>query len=169
MHELSICQGLMAKVEQVALENGAASVNTIFLSVGPLSGVEPTLLKRAFEITRLGTIAESAQLDIQTGPVIVECGECGASSEVRLYHLVCGSCGNWRVRVTQGEELLLLSLELSGIPDDSEATQPHSPHSGPAQPHPRHTGTAELPSPRHSGIAEQLPESTASIGEPPHV
>ncbi len=148
MHELSICQGLMTKVEQVALENGAASVNTIFLSVGPLSGVEPILLKRAFEISRLGTIAESAQLDIQTGPVIVECSKCGASSEVRLYHLVCGSCGNWRVRVTQGEELLLLSLELSGIPDDPDATKPH---------------------PHHSGSAQPYPESTARKGEPPHV
>jgi hydrogenase nickel incorporation protein HypA/HybF len=148
MHELSICQGLMTKVEQVALENGAALVNTIFLSVGPLSGVEPPLLKRAFEITRLGTIAESAELDIQTGPVIVECSKCGASSEVRLYHLVCGSCGNWRVRVTQGEELLLLSLELSGIPDDSEARKPH---------------------PHQSGSVQPNPESIAHKGEPPHV
>jgi len=78
MHELSICQGLMTKVEQVALENGATSVETIFLSVGPLSGVEPPLLKRAFEIARLGTIAESAELEIQTGPIIVECRECGS-------------------------------------------------------------------------------------------
>ena len=158
MHELSICQGLMTKVEQVAVENGATSVETIFLSVGPLSGVEPLLLKRAFEIARLGTIAESAELDIHTGPIIVECSECGASSEVRLYHLVCGSCGNWRVRVTQGEELLLLSLELSGIPDNSKAVQPHSRHSGPAQ-----------PPPRHSGSAQPYPKSTASKGEPPHV
>ncbi len=148
MHELSICQGLMTKVEEVALENRATVVETIFLSVGPLSGIEPSLLKRAFEIARLDTIAESAELDIQTGPIIVECSECGASSEVRLYHLVCGSCGNWRVRVTQGEELLLLSLELSGIPDDPEAMNPH---------------------PRHSGSADTCPESTVSKGEPPHV
>jgi hydrogenase nickel incorporation protein HypA/HybF len=148
MHELSICQGLMTKVEEVALENRATAVETIFLSVGPLSGIEPSLLKRAFEIARLDTIAESAELEIQTGPIMVECNECGASSEVRLYHLVCGSCGNWRVRVTQGEELLLLSLELSGIPDNPEAAQPHARHSGSAQPH---------------------PESTTSKGEPPHV
>jgi hydrogenase nickel incorporation protein HypA/HybF len=158
MHELSICQGLMTKVEQVALENEATAVETIFLSVGPLSGIEPSLLKRAFEIARLGTIAETAELEIQTGSIIVECNECGASSEVRLYHLVCGSCGNWRVRVTQGEELLLLSLELSGIPDDPEAVQPHPGHSGSAQ-----------PNPRHSGSAQPHPESTASKGESPHV
>jgi hydrogenase nickel incorporation protein HypA/HybF len=158
MHELSICLGLMTKVEQVALDNGATAVETIFLSVGPLSGIEPSLLKRAFEIARLGTIAESAELDIQTGAIIVECSECGASSEVLLYHLVCGSCGNWRVRVTQGEELLLTSLELSGIPENPEAAQPHLRHSSSAQPHPR-----------HSGSAQPHPESTVSKGEPPHV
>ena len=158
MHELSICQELITLVEQLALENRATSVETIFLSVGPLSGVEPSLLKWAFEIARLGTIAETAELEIQTGPIIVECRECGASSEVRLYHLVCGSCGNWRVRVTQGEELLLLSLELSGIPDNPEAAQPHPRHSGSAQPHPR-----------HSGSAQPHPESTVSKGELPHV
>ena len=178
MHELSICQGLMTKVEQVALENEATSVETIFLSVGPLSGIEPPLLKQAFEISRLGTIAESAELEIQTGPIIVECSKCGASSEVRLYHLVCGSCGNWRVRVTQGEDLLLLSLELSGIPDDSEATRPQPGHSGSAQPNPRHSGAAqpharhsgsEQPHARHSGSEQPHPESIASKGEPPHV
>jgi len=111
MHELAICQGLMTRVEQSALENRATSVKRIFLSVGALSGVEPPLLARAFEIVRLGTIAEAAELEIETGPVIVECSACGARSEVRINRLLCGSCGNWRVQVKEGEELLLLSLE----------------------------------------------------------
>jgi hydrogenase nickel incorporation protein HypA/HybF len=148
MHELSICQELMTRVEQVALENRATSVDTIFLSVGPLSGVEAPLLRRAFQIARLGTVAESAELVIQTGSVVIQCNECGASSEVRPNHLLCGSCGNWRVQVTQGEELLILRLELSGIADHPEGVNPHPRNSGSAQPH---------------------PESIASQGEPPHV
>jgi hydrogenase nickel incorporation protein HypA/HybF len=116
MHELAVCQGLMAQVEQVALENGAASVEKIFLSVGALSGVEPPLLKRAFEIARMGTVAESAELDIETGPIIVECGECGASTAARVNRLLCGSCQNWRVKVTAGDELLLLRLEFLRSP-----------------------------------------------------
>ena len=133
MHELSICQELMTRVEQVARENAATSVETIFLSVGPLSGIEAPLLLRAFQIARLGTVAESAELKIQTGPIVVECSDCGMSSEVRPNHLVCGSCGDWRVRVTQGEELLLLSLELSGITDDPGVASPHPRGSGSTQ------------------------------------
>lgn len=111
MHELAVCQGLMTQVEQLAQENGANSVERIFLSVGALSGVEPPLLERAFEIARMGTVAESAELDIETGPIIVECSECGASTEARVNRLLCSSCQNWRVKLKAGDELTLLRLE----------------------------------------------------------
>jgi hydrogenase nickel incorporation protein HypA/HybF len=112
MHELAICQGLIRQVERVAAENEAKAVARILLHVGKLSGVEPPLLERAFEIAQAGTVASEAELEIQEGPVKVQCRECGAGGEVPLNRLVCPSCGDWRVRVTEGEELLLLSLEL---------------------------------------------------------
>ena len=126
MHELSICQGLMTKVEQVALVNRATLVEKIYLSVGPLSGVEPPLLERAFEIARLGTIAESAQLEIQTGPIVVKCRTCGSSGEASSNRLLCPNCGDWRVSVEQGEEMLLLRLELSGITGERDQCVTHA-------------------------------------------
>ena len=120
MHEMSVCQGLLKQVEQIALERGASQVESILLSIGPLSGIEPPLLKRAFEIARSDTIAETAELEIETGPVIVECRSCGASGEAQVNHLLCPSCGDWQVNLTQGDELLLLRLEVSGIKDDPE-------------------------------------------------
>jgi len=112
MHELSICQGLMRQVEQVAADNKARSVERIILRVGGLSGVEPSLLQHAFEIARAGTIASEAELDIEEGPVVVKCQECGASSAVKVNRLICQYCGEWRVNVVEGEELLLLSVEI---------------------------------------------------------
>ena len=112
MHELSICQGLLRQVEKIAAENSARSVELIRLRVGGLSGVEPPLLKRAFEIARAGTIASEAELEIEEGPVVVKCQDCGASSAVAVNRLLCQYCGDWRVNVTEGEELLLLSLEI---------------------------------------------------------
>jgi hydrogenase nickel incorporation protein HypA/HybF len=100
-------------VQQVAAENNALSVDLIRLRVGGLSGVEPPLLMRAFEIARAGTIASEAELEIETGPIVVKCRECGASSAVAANRLVCQYCGDWRVNVTEGEELLLLSLEIA--------------------------------------------------------
>jgi len=113
MHEMSICQGLLDQVERIAAEQGAAQVDSIVLSIGPLSGVEPDLLSRAFEVARLSTVAENAVLEIETGPVVVECRSCGASGDAEVNRLVCPSCGDWRVNLTQGDEMLLMRLEIS--------------------------------------------------------
>ena len=113
MHELSLCQGLLRQVEKVAAENRAAAVERILLRVGGLSGVEPPLLERAFEIAREGTIAAGAELEIEHGPVVVKCRQCGGSGQVPVNRLLCPNCGDWRVLVTQGEELLLLSMEIT--------------------------------------------------------
>ena len=112
MHELAVCQGLMRQVEQVAAAHGATAVEHIVLQIGGLSGVEPPLLERAFEIARAGTVAQDAELEIRTGPVVVQCRECGGKSAVPPNRLLCSYCGEWRVRVVEGEELLLLSVEL---------------------------------------------------------
>ncbi|MDX2418370.1 MAG: hydrogenase maturation nickel metallochaperone HypA [Xanthomonadales bacterium] len=120
MHEMSICQALMDQVERIASEQGASRVDKIVLSIGPLSGVEPELLSRAYEVSRAGTVAESAELEIETGPIVVECRSCGASGEAAASRLVCPSCGDWQVNLTQGDELLLLRLEVSGISASSK-------------------------------------------------
>jgi hydrogenase nickel incorporation protein HypA/HybF len=112
MHELSVCQDLMRQVEQVARAHDALAVERIVLQIGELSGVEPPLLERAFTIAREGTMAAKAELEIRTGPVVVHCRECGGNSVVPANRLLCSYCGEWRVQVMEGEELLLLSVEL---------------------------------------------------------
>ena len=118
MHEMSICQGLMDQVERIAAEQNASRVDSIVLSIGPLAGVEPDLLTRAYEVARLNTVAEHAELEIETGPVVVECRSCGAKGEAEVNRLLCPSCNNWQVNLVQGDELLLLKLEVSGIADE---------------------------------------------------
>ena len=120
MHELAVCQGLINEAERIARDEGASQVDNIVLSIGPLSGVEPPLLERAFEIARMGTMAEKAILEIQSGPIVVKCRICGNSGEVRSNRLLCQNCGDWRVSVEQGEEMLLLRLELSGIGEETD-------------------------------------------------
>lgn len=115
MHEMSICQGLMDQVERIAAEQRAGRVDSIVLSIGPLSGVEPELLARAFEAARIQTVAEHAELEIRTGPVVVKCRSCGARGEARVNRLLCPSCGDWQVDLLEGDELLLLRLEVSDI------------------------------------------------------
>lgn len=112
MHELSVCLALLDQVQSIASEHAATGVERILLQVGPLSGIEPPLLKNAYPLAAAGTVAEGAVLDIELIPVRVRCNECGAETAVAPNRLVCGQCGGFRTRVISGDEMLLANLEL---------------------------------------------------------
>jgi hydrogenase nickel incorporation protein HypA/HybF len=123
MHELAVCQGLMGQVEQIARRENAERITRILLSIGPLSGVEATLLKDAFPIAAAGTVAEDADLAIEEQAIRVKCLSCGAESEASANRLLCAACGDYRTRLVSGDEMLLMSVELErrenvrGIPN----------------------------------------------------
>ena len=121
MHELAVCQQLLSQVKDIAAENQATTVDLIRVSVGPLSGVEPALLEQAFTIARSGTIAEQAELDIDRPAVTVSCRSCGTESKTTPNMLLCAACGDWKVDVLHGTELMLMSVELSGLPETAPA------------------------------------------------
>ena len=112
MHELAVCQGLMAQVAEIARRENALRVTRILLRIGPLSGVEPQLLSDAFPIAAAGSLAEGAELVIEDQAVRVKCLTCGEESDATVNRLVCGSCGDYRTQLITGDELLLASLEL---------------------------------------------------------
>jgi hydrogenase nickel incorporation protein HypA/HybF len=112
MHELSICQALLDRVTEIAKGRGASAVERITIEVGPLSGVEPELLARAFAILRAGGCAARALLSIESTAVTVDCESCGAQSLVDPNRLVCSPCGGFRTRIVAGDGLLLRRLEL---------------------------------------------------------
>lgn len=112
MHELSICQSLMNQIESIALEKKAQSVTSIVIAMGPLSGVEAQLLKNAYPIASAGTVAEDAELIIETLPIRVKCSQCGSESDATPNKLVCKECGDWRTTLLSGDELILMSVEL---------------------------------------------------------
>ncbi len=112
MHELAVCQGLMAQVDQIARREAAERITRILLSIGPLSGVEATLLREAFPIAAAGTVAEGAELAIEEQDVKVKCLSCGAESAARANRLLCAACGDYRTRLISGDEMLLMSVEL---------------------------------------------------------
>ena len=113
MHELSVCLALLQQVETIARERNAARIEKIFLRVGPLSGIEPALLKNAYPMAVAGTIAAEAELFIEPADVVVSCTQCGAESTVRPNRLLCSECGDFRTRLISGDEMILQRLEMS--------------------------------------------------------
>ena len=111
MHELAICQALVAQVEDVAKENNAERVVRICVKIGPLSGAEAPLIERAYPLAAVGTVAEHATLELEAMPIRVRCKSCGAETEVSANRLLCGECGDYHTELISGDEMLLASVE----------------------------------------------------------
>lgn len=112
MHELSVCQALLTQVTAIANDHGAIGVSNITIEVGPLAGVELSLLATAFKFLRAGSCAADSTLCIETTPVTVGCLICGAQSRTAPNKLLCAECGGIRTRIVAGDELRLLRVEL---------------------------------------------------------
>jgi len=112
MHELSICEALLTHVTDIVQQQQADYASDITVQVGALSGVEADLLERAFSVARIGTVAENAQLHIETLAIKIKCKKCNAETEAAVNRLLCGECGHWHTRVIAGEELLLRQVEV---------------------------------------------------------
>jgi hydrogenase nickel incorporation protein HypA/HybF len=112
MHEFAVCQDMLHQIESIAAEQQAAAVDMVTVRIGPLSGIEAHLLTQAFPLAAAGTIAEKAELIVETLPIKVKCQSCGAETEAKPNRLVCGQCGDYHTQLLSGDEMLLASLEL---------------------------------------------------------
>lgn len=113
MHELSICMALLEQVQKIARQHKATGVERIELKIGPLSGVEAPLLEHAYPLAAAGTMAEDAQLVIESISIKVRCTQCSMESDVLPNRLICSACGDFRTRVISGDEMLLSRVVLA--------------------------------------------------------
>ena len=110
MHEYSIVQALVERVDAEARARRATAVHRLCVRIGELSGVEVDLLTTAYETFRERTICERAELDLQLVPARWECPACRsaiASGDV----LTCPSCA-MAARLVQGDEIMLDRIEM---------------------------------------------------------
>ena len=112
MHELSIIQSLFETLEAQAREHGAARITRVCLSVGPLSGAVPELLREAFEMYKQGTIASGATIEVVEPSVRIRCRTCGVETEPKDFVLKCPQCESVEVSLCSGTELFLDKIEL---------------------------------------------------------
>jgi hydrogenase nickel incorporation protein HypA/HybF len=109
VHELSIAE---AVVDIAARHAGGRPVRVVELKVGHLRQVVPSALEFAFELVAVGTVLEEAELRMEELAAAGICRTCGAETPLPEFPLCCRNCGGFDVEVTQGEELLVDSLEL---------------------------------------------------------
>jgi hydrogenase nickel incorporation protein HypA/HybF len=110
MHEYSVGQALMDRIEAEASARGATAVHRVRLTIGEVSGIEPELLASAFSILRERTICQQAVLDIERVPAQWACSACMTPIPAGGV-LRCPACGE-AARLVGGDEIVLAQLEM---------------------------------------------------------
>ncbi|MEA3353392.1 MAG: hydrogenase/urease nickel incorporation protein HypA [Campylobacterota bacterium] len=112
MHEYSIVQSLIQSCEQHAASNNAKSVSKVVIKVGVLSGVEPELLREAFETFKEDTVCHDAFLDMKIQKILIKCNSCLEQIELEKHEFLCPKCNGSNIDVLDGEEMFLMQLEM---------------------------------------------------------
>jgi hydrogenase nickel incorporation protein HypA/HybF len=112
MHERSLVRSLLRQVQALAAEHPTSRVVTIRVRIGEFSGVEPELLKSAYEEMVEQSSVRGAELAIERVALEAGCDQCGNLFAVENCHFQCPDCGSLRLTIRGGEEMLLESISL---------------------------------------------------------
>ena len=110
MHEYSIVEALLVRVDAEARARGATAVHRLTVRIGELSGVEIELLASAFATFRDRTVCAHADLDVMPIAAVWTCPVCSGQIE-RGSILRCAACGV-PARLSQGDEIVLDRIEM---------------------------------------------------------
>lgn len=110
MHEYSIVQALLERVDDELRRRGASRAHLVRVRIGELAGVEVELLRTAYETIRRGTGCEDAPLEITSAEARWECPGCGARMG-RAQALQCTACGV-PARLLSGDEIMLDQIDM---------------------------------------------------------
>lgn len=111
MHEYSIVQSLLESCEEHTRENEASKVTKVVVKIGVLSGVEPDLLQTAFDTFKEQTVCHEAEFIINVQKIEILCHDCNAKSTLEKHEFSCPNCESINLKVTDGEDMYLMSLE----------------------------------------------------------
>ncbi|RAX58946.1 hydrogenase/urease nickel incorporation protein HypA [Helicobacter monodelphidis] len=113
MHEYSIVASLMELCEEQVFIHQADFVSNVVVGLGERCGVNPHLFESAFENYKVGSVCEKSGLEIRNIRVKLSCICCRQESYPHgLEYGVCGFCGSREVKIIEGQDMLLLSVEL---------------------------------------------------------
>jgi hydrogenase nickel incorporation protein HypA/HybF len=110
MHEYSLVQSLVERVEAEAAARSASAVHRLRVRIGMDAGVDVELFKTAYLTFRERTVCEHASLDVVTVPAEWACPACGRRIEPG-HVLQCPDCRT-PARLVAGDEIILDRIEM---------------------------------------------------------
>jgi hydrogenase nickel incorporation protein HypA/HybF len=106
MHEYSLVEALISRVESEARRRGAIKVHGLSVRLGELAGVDPGLFQTAYDTFRAGTVCADVPLTLRRVPASWSCPACQAAIP-RGEALRCAACGE-PARLDDGGDALTL-------------------------------------------------------------
>lgn len=115
MHELSIMKNILEVVLEYGEQAGAEKISRINLNVGAFMEIVPRWAQTYFDMISENTIAEKAEIHIDTLPAIIKCRSCGQEAQIDLKHLLkkCSNCQSEKIDLISGRELQIDSIEIN--------------------------------------------------------
>lgn len=112
MHEYSIVGSLLNLCQENAAKHDATKVTKVVVKIGVMSGVEPELLRSAFEAFKENTICKDALFVINIQPIVIKCNKCLNESVLEKLEYLCPKCGSSDIEILDGEDMYLMQMEL---------------------------------------------------------
>ncbi len=112
MHEYSIVQALLNQCEEIAKENKSKKITKVITKIGVMSGVETHLLQIAFDTFKESTMCDEAEFIINKQKLKLYCNSCKAEFEIDEHRYICSFCESLDVKVIDGEDMYLMTLEM---------------------------------------------------------
>jgi hydrogenase nickel incorporation protein HypA/HybF len=125
LHEFSTAVGVVETIIDVAKKNNATRIKRVDLVVGEFSMLNHDQLKFSFEIASEGTLAEKAELIIETQKGQIDCQKCGFNGSVETQdkevdHLVvdlknifeCPKCKSNKTKISGGRDIYVNNIEI---------------------------------------------------------
>ncbi len=112
MHEASIIMSILDTVTKQCVEEGFSTITNIRLRIGQGSNILPDSLLFAFEIVKKDSIAESAELIIETIPMGGYCESCGQEFTIEQFIYNCPNCQSTSIKIDRGFEMDIVDMEV---------------------------------------------------------
>lgn len=116
MHELSVTKSILDIVLKQASQDKVNKILTIHLMIGELNDLEGPWIQHYFDYLSKGTLAEGAQIMVETVPMQMECLDC--HNQFPVYQndykdIHCQACGNKNnLKIISGNEFLIKNMEV---------------------------------------------------------
>ncbi|MEW6288401.1 MAG: hydrogenase maturation nickel metallochaperone HypA [Thermodesulfobacteriota bacterium] len=114
MHEISLVQGLLKQLAELAEQHRSRMISKVRVEIGPLSGIVIDSFQFGFDVLASEQeLTSKALLEIVTPPIQYKCCYCGYVclnySEVPE---ACPECGHTLLVPEGGDGLILLQVEM---------------------------------------------------------